>query len=194
MKRTSLQAGPQSAPAELGFVLLVGADDENLRAVQAVLEQGRVAVLAPTPEVANIFLAQVAESHAGKEEHFPRLIERGGLAIDMSSRRVLWRGWELPLTRQEFQIMAVLARDPDRCWSFQEISTAVWEGEFYTDAGAVRSAIQRLRKKLRGFGAGKCISSVRGVGYRLEGSPAESDARLNKNSRTSALETGAGQA
>ena len=93
-----------------------------------------------------------------------------GLAIDVIGRRAMWRGEELALTPLEFRVMAWMAAQPGRAWSFEELRRAGWgkgaaDG---IDVYAVRSVVQRLRRKLRKAGVPASISSVRGFGFRFD--------------------------
>ena len=92
-----------------------------------------------------------------------------GLSIQSLARRVLFGGENLPLTELEYRVLVFLASDPERARSFQEIRRAAWgeSPDLPDDVFSVRSAIQRLRKKLLGSGAPVAIESVRAFGFRL---------------------------
>ena len=94
------------------------------------------------------------------------LVEAGELAIDLHARRVTVAGEEVALTRVEFDLLAALAR------RFGSAVSRVWLVEHVLDPdreGTERTLdvhVSRLRKKL-GTG-GRFLSTVWGVGYRLE--------------------------
>jgi DNA-binding response OmpR family regulator len=93
----------------------------------------------------------------------------GSLEIDTLTREVRLEGTPLPLTRLEFDLLDTLARHAGQVLSREQLLDQVWSYDYYGDARAVDSAIKRLRAKLReARGDPDAISTVRGVGYRLE--------------------------
>jgi len=90
------------------------------------------------------------------------------LAIDVPRRQVAVRGRTVALTTTEFEILAVLARDPGVVVSRQRLLDAVWGSDFVGDDHLVDVHVANLRRKL-GEDADhpRFIDTVRGVGYRL---------------------------
>jgi DNA-binding response OmpR family regulator len=88
----------------------------------------------------------------------------GPIELDEEARRVTIDGQEVELTRREFDLLAALVRDPDRAHTRDALLERVW-GSSYLQSKTVDVHIAGLRRKL---GAGLKISSLRGVGYRLE--------------------------
>lgn len=86
------------------------------------------------------------------------------LEIDSTARTVRFRGKEIDLTKKEFELLLLLARNPDRALSRQLIYEQVWECEYTGDSRTVDLHVQRLRKKLEGENV---IESVYKVGYRF---------------------------
>ncbi|QTX03595.1 winged helix family transcriptional regulator [Agromyces archimandritae] len=93
-------------------------------------------------------------------------IVRGPLVIDLAAREVTIDGRELHPSIREFDLLAVLAAEPDRVWSFEELTERVWHSEYLGDTEPIMSAVKRLRRRLTGVD-GVEIASIRGVGYRL---------------------------
>jgi two-component system response regulator VicR len=93
----------------------------------------------------------------------------GPLELDTLSRKALFAAIPLSLTRLEFDLLETLARHAGQVLSRQQLLDQVWSYDYYGDARAVDSAVKRLRAKLRKAGGDpSAISTVRGVGYRLE--------------------------
>ena len=94
-----------------------------------------------------------------------RVIERGGLRIDVEARAVTLHEQPLDLTRRELDLLVHLAERAGRVASREEILAAVWNSsaEWQTVA-TVTEHVRRLRNKL---GDPAWVESVRGVGYRL---------------------------
>jgi hypothetical protein len=75
-------------------------------------------------------------------------------------------GIELNLTRREFDLLRFLAEHPRRVFSRSQLLQAVWGYDFSGGGRTVDVHIRRLRQKLGS--RGPSISTVRGVGYRLD--------------------------
>jgi DNA-binding response OmpR family regulator len=88
----------------------------------------------------------------------------GPVELDEKARRVTVDGREVGLTRREFDLLAALLRDPDRAHTRDALLEQVW-GSTYLQPKTVDVHIAGLRRKL---GDALEISSLRGVGYRLE--------------------------
>ena len=93
----------------------------------------------------------------------------GQLAVNLAGHLVTWRGRQLPVTEQEFALLARLAQPVGQAHTFEDLYRAVWGVEHYADTTVVHSAMRRLRRKLTGAGAAVAIESVRGYGFRLMG-------------------------
>jgi OmpR family response regulator RpaB len=86
-----------------------------------------------------------------------------GLAIDLQRREVLREGSSVELTGTEFELLALLAREPARVFSRDEILERL-RGQSAEDlyTRAVDILVSRLRKKLEPL---DCIKTLRNVGY-----------------------------
>jgi two-component system response regulator RegX3 len=91
--------------------------------------------------------------------------EIGPLTIDHRTRRVLIDGTEINLTPKEFDLLARLAEDPGAAVRRDQIIEEVWDEHWWGPTKTLDVHIASLRKKL---GDPTWISTVRGVGYRLE--------------------------
>ena len=89
----------------------------------------------------------------------------GGLTVDRRSRRVHVDGEEIHLTPKEFDLLARLADDPGAAVRREQILEEVWDEHWWGPTKTLDVHIASLRKKL---GNPALISTVRGVGYRLE--------------------------
>ena len=89
----------------------------------------------------------------------------GDVIIDDGARTVLRAGQALDLTRTEFDLLAVLAKDPGQVLSKVQLLTHVWGFDAY-DVNHVEVHMSSLRRKLEAHGP-RLIHTVRGVGYVL---------------------------
>lgn len=99
------------------------------------------------------------------------IITVGPLHIEPGQHRVLLDGSPVDLSAAEFRLLLVLARYPGRVFTREALLDAVrgHEGAAAVFDRTVDAQIKRLRAKLGETGH-SLIRTVRGVGYRLEGS------------------------
>ncbi|MFF9895940.1 response regulator transcription factor [Streptomyces longispororuber] len=90
------------------------------------------------------------------------VLEHGPLRIDSGSREVRMCGRPVPVTRKEFDLLALLASAPGRVVSRESIMHKVW-GESWSRR-TVDTHVSSLRNKL---GGPEWIVTVRGVGFKL---------------------------
>ena len=76
------------------------------------------------------------------------------------------KGRPVHLSAREFDLLALLASDLGRVWSFSALTRQVWGSDYAGDRERLTSTVKRLRKGL-GSMAGCEVRSVHGVGYRL---------------------------
>ena len=93
------------------------------------------------------------------------VLEIGGLRIDTVAMQVPRGGAPVPLTRKEYEILLLFARNPGVALYRETIYERVWEEEFPYGSRTVDLHIQRLRKKV---GWEDRLLAVNKVGYRLE--------------------------
>ncbi len=89
----------------------------------------------------------------------------GDLVMDLSTKELTIGGEAVALTKTEFEILALLAQNPSRIFSREEIIDRLWTDAPYTTERTVDVHITRLRKKLGARAA--WISSRAGYGYRF---------------------------
>ncbi|MCR6483660.1 winged helix-turn-helix domain-containing protein [Amycolatopsis sp. OK19-0408] len=97
----------------------------------------------------------------------PQLVEDPLLHIETGSRRAILLGSALPLTRLEFDLLRFLRAHPDRVFTRAALKTALWPRQDGNDR-TVDVHVRKLRARLSPHL--DPITTVRGVGYRFEGS------------------------
>ena len=93
------------------------------------------------------------------------VLEVCGLCIDPRSMRVQRDGKDISLTRKEYELLLLFARNPNTALYRETIYERVWGGELEYGSKTVDLHVQRLRKKT---GLGRELQAVNKVGYRLE--------------------------
>ncbi len=97
----------------------------------------------------------------------PGCIRVADLAIDESARRS-WRGErELELTKTEFDLLVLLARNEGRVLTQSGIYETIWGYDFGVDSKNLAVYFGYLRRKMEEAGEERLIHTVRGVGYSL---------------------------
>ncbi|MBP2018599.1 DNA-binding response OmpR family regulator [Symbiobacterium terraclitae] len=99
----------------------------------------------------------------------PDVIAVGGLQIDRESRTVTKDGREVALTPTEYDILLLLASNPGRVFSSEEIFERVWKERYFQANNTVMVHIRRLREKVEDDPSHPTlIRTVWGVGYKIE--------------------------
>ena len=129
--------------------LEVGADDYVVKPFSA-------------PEVVARVRAQLRRARGFSEEE--AVLRAGRVELDWLARRCRISGREIELTRREFDLLAALLRYVGRIHTREQLLELVW-GSPYLSPKTVDVHVSGLRRKL---GKAVTISSLRGVGYRLE--------------------------
>lgn len=93
------------------------------------------------------------------------VIEIGGLTIDTVSMLVRKNGDPISLTKKEYDLLLLFARNPNVALYRETIYERVWQDEFPYGSKTVDLHIQRLRKKV---GWENRLVAVNKVGYRLQ--------------------------
>jgi DNA-binding response OmpR family regulator len=109
-------------------------------------------------------LARVRLRLRDEREAEPTVLAAGDAALDLRMRQVLVGGRAIGLSSREFALAEVLFRHADQVLSREQLLSHVWGYDYDPGSNIIDVYIGYLRRKL-----GKDrISSVRGIGYRLE--------------------------
>ncbi len=91
------------------------------------------------------------------------------MTINKENHKVTVEGEEIKLTPIEFDILYLLASNPGRVFSTDEIFENVWNEKVYEANNTVMVHIRRLRGKMKeDTRQNKIITTVWGVGYKIE--------------------------
>jgi DNA-binding response OmpR family regulator len=162
------EVGVSPDPAEIPIVVCIALGKTDRERVAAMIEGLGMVVMAPDLRTAHAILGR--QVGPGVDDRLPvggRVVRLGELEIDSEHCRVVWRGAPIALTHRERELLARLAADPGRVWTFAQLHAAAWGDRFIGEPAAVHAAMKRLRRKLRDAGVGIRLESVRAVGYQL---------------------------
>lgn len=99
------------------------------------------------------------------QEEVP-VIQLGKLYLNPSAHVVMIDGEPIELTYKEFEMLYMLMSNPGRVFTRQQFLTCIWDQDYDGETRTVDVHIRNLRQKLGA--CGNYISTVRGVGYRME--------------------------
>jgi DNA-binding response OmpR family regulator len=112
--------------------------------------------------------ARLRAVHRRRRDDDERRLTVGDLVLDPLAQRV-WRGeTEVDLSRREFAVLRALMENAGRVVSRSFIFDQVWDGEADLSSNAIDVHVSKLRARIdKPFGT-DTITTLRGVGYRLE--------------------------
>jgi DNA-binding response OmpR family regulator len=93
-------------------------------------------------------------------------VRMGEIVIDMESKRLIINNKKIELTRKEYEIISLLAKNPGRIFSREEILRRIWESDVIVTDRTVDVNITRLRRKMEDYG--NYIRNKTGFGYYFE--------------------------
>ncbi len=94
------------------------------------------------------------------------LVSVGKISIDTSKHKVTVDGREIILTLKEYDLLLLLAENPERVFTREQLLASVWQSDAFVETRTVDVHVGTLRTKLGQEGS--LIKTVRGVGYRME--------------------------
>ncbi|MGC5328166.1 response regulator transcription factor [Brevibacillus sp. SYSU BS000544] len=103
--------------------------------------------------------------------HVPEenIINIKGLQIDEKSRSVRLYDRPVKLTKTEYDILLLLAKNTNRVFTLEEIFEKVWRDKYYESNNTVMVHIARLREKIEDDPKNsKILKNIWGVGYKIE--------------------------
>ncbi len=149
----------KSTPKDKSIGLIAGGDDymskpfdsmELLARVKAHLRRNR--------------LLSNSNTHDIKQN----LISHANLCIDLNSRCVKVNDKRIELSPKEFDLLVLLAKNPDKVFTNEEIYQKIWKMKSFGDYSSLMVHISNLRRKIEESPKQpEFIQTVRGVGYKF---------------------------
>lgn len=106
------------------------------------------------------------DDESASEEQLPRkenTISYEGLVLYLDRKECFVDGSNVPFTKLEFELLALLLAKPGQLFSRNEILSAVWPDDTRVMDRTVDVNITRIRKKIGPYGA--CLKTKIGYGY-----------------------------
>jgi DNA-binding response OmpR family regulator len=96
------------------------------------------------------------------------VLEAGELRVDPARRTVELGGEQVQLTYVEFELLRMLASEPGRVFSREQLLRGLWGDSAYREPRTIDVHVRHLREKLEGDPREpEYILTVRGAGYRF---------------------------
>jgi len=111
--------------------------------------------------------ARLREDHAAE----PTVLRVGDASLDLRTRRLSVGGRIAELTAREFAMAEMFFRHPGQVLSREQLLSHVWGYDYDPGSNVVEVYIRYLRQKL----GEAWITTIRGMGYRLEQATASRD-------------------
>ena len=94
----------------------------------------------------------------------------GDLEINYNSRIAIVNGKQLDLTVKSFELLWLLANNPERVFSKTELYEKIWQDEYVEDANTLNVHVHSLRRMLMKYSTERTpnIKTVWGLGYKME--------------------------
>lgn len=108
--------------------------------------------------------ARLREDHVAE----PTVLQVGDASLDLRTRRLTVGSRAVELTAREFALAEVFFRHPGQVLSREQLLSHVWGYDYDPGSNVVEVYVRYLRQKL----GEPWITTVRGMGYRLELVPA----------------------
>ncbi|HWX45879.1 MAG TPA: response regulator transcription factor [Solirubrobacteraceae bacterium] len=95
-------------------------------------------------------------------------VSAAGLSLDPTNHEVSCGERSVRLTPTEFRLLGALAAQPERAIGRRDLMRAAWPDGAVVHDNTIDVYLARLRRKLRTLPGAPAITTVHGVGYRLQ--------------------------
>jgi DNA-binding response OmpR family regulator len=154
--------------SDVWLPILAGSGSDDLFYPIRLLERGADDVVYKPWQYLEVRARLVALLRRANAGGRPRQVLRAGaLRVDVAGRRVWIGETEIKLTAREFDLLRVLASEPDRVFTRSELLESVWGLGDWARTRTLDSHAARLRRRLNDVGAGSFVMNSWGRGYRL---------------------------
>jgi len=119
----------------------------------------------PKPYNLKVFLTHI-EALVRRASIMPETLGMGPFKIETASGIAYMNGEDMMLAAKEVALLGQFIQHPDKALGAEYLYEKVWGQEMAGDAGALKNAMSRLRKKLSG--SGYTITAERNEGYVFE--------------------------
>jgi len=112
---------------------------------------------------------QINKAQSGTEYARQEIISAGELHIDSDAHSVKIHNEEISVTRQEFNILYLLFKNPGKVFTKQELFELAWEEYYFGADKTLNVHISNIRNKLKEYTDVNYIETVWGIGFKAGG-------------------------
>lgn len=159
-----LRCDPVTAQAHITMILDDDDQDARRRALRSGADDYMVAPIDRRALLDRVLSLHVQDSDSG----VMRAVTLGNLTVDLAAFQARWQGKPVSLMPNEFRLLRYFAEHPGRVFTRSQLIAALGKQEPPVDERTVDVWIGRLRRALRGAGAGNPLRTVRSLGYVLD--------------------------
>ena len=160
----ALKSGGQGAPVL--FLTALGATHERL----AGFSSGGDDYVAKPFEIKELLARVAVLGRRGRQ--LATRADSSGLVLDPTTHTLRTKGGEVLLSPTEYRMLAAIAGRPGEVVRRRAVIAAAWPDGAIVSENTVDSLMRRLRTKLAEVDAPASIETVRGIGFRLQPTPA----------------------
>lgn len=102
-----------------------------------------------------------------KQEAAAKQLTHKSLILSLEDMTAAIMGEDLSFTKQEYKILELLMKNPNRVFSKQDIYDYAWEGFYIGEDKTINMHISNIRKKLKAVCEEEYIETVWGIGFKL---------------------------
>ena len=135
---------------------------------------GKILLLSFDGDEENLIESVISILDAGREKFiFQKMnlksnLQHKGIMLDLERREVMRNNDKIALTYTEFEILQLLAQNPGRVFSKEQIYNRVWKEPYFGNHNIVMSHIRNIREKIEDNPSKPVyVQTVWGVGYRF---------------------------
>lgn len=102
-----------------------------------------------------------------KQEAAPKQLVHKSLVLSLEEMTAMVGENNISFTKQEYKILELLMKHPNRVFSKQDIYDYAWEGYYIGEDKTINMHISNIRKKLKAVCEEEYIETVWGIGFKL---------------------------
>lgn len=122
-----------------------------------------------SPREISARIKAILRRSASREPAVKKTINLPEITIDLNSFTVFVRDQKIDLSPKEVELLFVLANEPGRAFTRENLIEKVWGIDFLGESRSIDSHIKRIRRKLKiDASLPEFIQTVWGIGYKFE--------------------------
>ncbi|NTW55345.1 MAG: response regulator transcription factor [Chlorobaculum sp.] len=125
-----------------------------------------------SPRELNLRIRAILKRDRRNRSNVQEVLRSGGIEVDIGRHSATLDGRPLVLTLMEFKLLALLLKRKGQAQTREVLLSDVWDVDKSINTRTIDTHVTRLREKLGD--AGRCIKTVRGLGYKFDENGEES--------------------